>query len=156
MIRVFFAALVPSLLIALVFPPAFVPAFIILIVLIGLTNVGKLKCSHCGKRVKLNMSVCHHCGREVKNLLDRVAKSQPRTAQSFRGAYCSGCGATLDPAAFFCSRCGAGKQAAPPSSGRSFQTAATGTICKHGHGVGTYCYDCEFERVKALSGNQNP
>ena len=109
MVRVAFAALVISLLIGFVFPPAFGPVFIILIILIGLANVGKLKCPHCGKRVKLGKSVCHHCGREVRSLLDKAAATQLRKQQTLptRRRFCSSCGTTLDVQARFCSGCGA-------------------------------------------------
>lgn len=45
--------------------------FIVLFILIAVANVGKLRCPHCGKRVKLGASACHHCGREVKALVER-------------------------------------------------------------------------------------
>ncbi len=76
MIRVFFASLGMALLIGLVFsvPGAIVPIFVVLFVLIAAANLGKLKCSHCGKRVKLGASVCHHCGRDVKSYTMRMAE----------------------------------------------------------------------------------
>jgi len=117
MIRVFFASLGIALFIGLIFSPAaIVPAFVILFVLIVVANLGKLKCPHCGKRVKLGKNVCHHCGREVKSLAARVATAaQSRTypvsvqlPQPEQGTvkYCSNCGAMLGAGARFCSRCG--------------------------------------------------
>jgi predicted amidophosphoribosyltransferase len=76
MIRVFFASLGVALLIGVIFgiPGAIVPIFVVLFVLVALNNVGKLKCPHCGKRVKLDAGVCHHCGRDVKSYAMRLAE----------------------------------------------------------------------------------
>lgn len=76
MFRVVFAALLGALFVGWIFnsSAAVFPAFVVLAIVIGLANAGKLKCPYCRKRVKLGASVCHHCGRDVESLLQRVKK----------------------------------------------------------------------------------
>lgn len=122
MIRVFFVSLGVALLIGVIFgiPGAIVPIFLVLFVLTAAANLGKLKCPHCGKRVKLGASVCHHCGRNVKSFAMKIAESQrsghpasaqnvlpPQQAAVTRPAnYCCNCGTALSPGAHFCRNCG--------------------------------------------------
>jgi hypothetical protein len=135
MIRVFFASLVIAVVIGWIFgsSAAIVPIFIVLFVLVALNNVGKLKCPHCGKRVKLGADVCHHCGRDVKSYAMKLAEmrhtghptpvqtvlpppQRASTGQPLRQAeanrlsppanFCCSCGAALHSGARFCSSCG--------------------------------------------------
>jgi hypothetical protein len=46
-------------------------AFFVALVMYAATNVGKLRCPKCGKRVKLGASRCHHCGEDVKPFFSR-------------------------------------------------------------------------------------
>lgn len=46
-------------------------AFFVALAAVAATNVGKLRCPACRKRVKLGASRCHHCGQDVVPLLGR-------------------------------------------------------------------------------------
>jgi hypothetical protein len=77
MIRVFVAALVAAAIIGALFhfgSGGVFAVFVVLFVLIAVTNLGKLRCPYCRKRVKLNARACHHCGREVQPFIERFRK----------------------------------------------------------------------------------
>jgi predicted amidophosphoribosyltransferase len=166
MIRVFVAAFLVAVVISVVFLGGIwiLPIFIILFALIAVANLGKLKCPHCRKRVKLGAGVCHHCGREVKAFVQRLAgpRGAVATTTSARRpvmpqqpvlksvvSRCNGCGAVLHIGSRFCSSCGATVEfQQQPVAIRTIPTfcSTCGARIRNSQGICVHCTENEREQ----------